>query len=89
MSAPSIPRERSVSNTHLSIPGSRDLAVLAYCEWQQSKVVDEGQKRAYQKARDVMLREMLEYGEQPGKPLQNQRQAGRGRGHVHASAARI
>lgn len=60
MSAPSVAQELSVSGSRLNIPGPRDLAVLAYCEWQQSNVVDEGQKKEYQKARDAMLEEMLD-----------------------------
>lgn len=33
---------------------------MAYSDWQQSNVVDEAQKTEYQKACDLVLREMLD-----------------------------
>jgi hypothetical protein len=53
-------QERIVGSVSLDIPGPRDLAVLAYSDWQQSNVVDEAQKNEYQKACDFVLREMLD-----------------------------
>jgi hypothetical protein len=52
--------ERLVGSASLDIPGPRDLAVLAYSDWQQSNVVDEAQKTEYQKACDLVLLEMLD-----------------------------
>ncbi|KAL1598076.1 hypothetical protein SLS59_007086 [Nothophoma quercina] len=44
----------------LGIPGPRDVAVVAYSEWQRSNVVDEAQKVEYQKACDATLQDMLD-----------------------------
>ncbi|GFG19953.1 hypothetical protein IFM5058_10396 [Aspergillus udagawae] len=39
----------------LKIRGPRDMAVRAYCEWQESNVVDENLKANFRKARDVAI----------------------------------
>jgi hypothetical protein len=44
----------------LDIPGPRDIAVAAYGDWQQSKVVDQTLQLEYQKARDVTLQDGLD-----------------------------
>jgi hypothetical protein len=44
----------------LDIPGPRDLAVVAYSQWQQSNVIDGAQKIEYQKACEAALLEMLD-----------------------------
>jgi hypothetical protein len=53
-------KERAPRRVSLNIPGPRDLAVVAYSQWQQSNVVDEAQKMEYQKACDITLLEMLD-----------------------------
>ena len=58
-SAPSS-MERASRRMSLDIPGPRDLAVVAYSQWQQSNVADEAQKTEYQKACDITLLEMLD-----------------------------
>ncbi|KAF2022548.1 hypothetical protein EK21DRAFT_119643 [Setomelanomma holmii] len=59
-SASSASHERLADSASLDISGPRDLAVMAYSDWQQSNVVDEAQKNEYQKACDLVLREMLD-----------------------------
>lgn len=44
---------------NLRIPGPRDLAIMAYSEWQRSNVVDEAQQSEYQKSCDAILLDML------------------------------
>ncbi|OAG04885.1 uncharacterized protein CC84DRAFT_1187813 [Paraphaeosphaeria sporulosa] len=44
----------------VNIPGPRDVAVVAYSEWQRSNVVNEAQKVEYTKACDATLQEMLD-----------------------------
>ncbi|KAJ8118503.1 hypothetical protein OPT61_g520 [Boeremia exigua] len=51
------PRPASVS---LDIPGPRDVAVVAYSEWQRSNVVNKAQRVEYQKACDATLEDMLD-----------------------------
>ncbi|KAI9778682.1 MAG: hypothetical protein M1839_007913 [Geoglossum umbratile] len=46
--------------TRLVVPGFRDIALKEYCDWQQSKVVDETLKAEYQKAYDVALEHGLD-----------------------------
>jgi hypothetical protein len=60
LSASSASHERLVGSVSLDISGPRDLAVMAYSDWQQSNVVDQAQKNEYQKACDLVLREMLD-----------------------------
>jgi hypothetical protein len=48
------------SITRLVVPGHRDIALREYCDWPQSKVVDETLKAEYQKARDVALEDGLD-----------------------------
>ena len=45
----------SPSRSPLSIPGLRDDAVQAYCEWHCSKVRSREQKQQYELARDLTL----------------------------------
>jgi hypothetical protein len=52
--------ERAPRCITLDIPGPRDLAVVAYSQWQQSNVIDEAQKIEYQKACEAALLEMLD-----------------------------
>jgi hypothetical protein len=44
----------------LSIPGLRDDAVVAYCEWHCSKVRSQDQKQQYELARDLTLERGLD-----------------------------
>lgn len=43
----------------LNIPGPRDVAVVAYSEWQQSNVINEAHRVKYQKACNATLEDML------------------------------
>jgi hypothetical protein len=53
-------RQRPLGNRCLDIPGPRDIAVAAYSDWQQSKVVDQMLQLEYQKACDATLRDGLD-----------------------------
>lgn len=55
-----VSEKRGFCRVSFDIPGPRDLAVMAYTEWQRSNVVDEAQQAEYQKACDVTLLEMLD-----------------------------
>lgn len=59
-SGTSVSERRDSRRASLHIPGPRDLAVMAYTDWQRSNVVDEAQQAEYQKACDVTLLEMLD-----------------------------
>lgn len=50
----------SVSPLRLDIPGLRDAAVQAYCDWQQTKVGNEEWKNEFQRACDVALDDGLD-----------------------------
>jgi hypothetical protein len=49
-----------MGSVSLNIPGPRDVAVVAYSEWQRSNVVHKAQKVEYQKACDATLQDMLD-----------------------------
>ncbi|KAK3933481.1 hypothetical protein QBC46DRAFT_368727 [Diplogelasinospora grovesii] len=51
----SMPELAGSAPCRLSIPGLRDDAVLAYCEWHCSKVRSQRQKKQYEWARDLTL----------------------------------
>ncbi|PSN58574.1 hypothetical protein BS50DRAFT_566671 [Corynespora cassiicola Philippines] len=51
---------RASSDPGLEIPGPRDVAVIAYSEWQQSNVVDEALKTEFRKACDATLQDGLD-----------------------------
>jgi hypothetical protein len=53
-------RQRSSGSDCLDIPGPRDIAVAAYSDWQQGKVVDQTLQLEYQKACDATLRDGLD-----------------------------
>lgn len=53
-------RRPSSGKCCLDIPGPRDIAVAAYGDWQQFKVVDQTLQLEYQKACDVTLRDGLD-----------------------------
>jgi hypothetical protein len=53
-------RQRSAGTDCLDIPGPRDVAVAAYSDWQQCKVVDQMLQLEYQKACDATLRDGLD-----------------------------
>jgi hypothetical protein len=55
-----IPRGQPAKTLRLDIPGPRDTAVIAYSEWQQSNVVDEGLKEEFQKACKATLEDGLD-----------------------------
>jgi hypothetical protein len=53
-------RQRLSGSEYLDIPGPRDIAVAAYSDWQQGKVVDQMLQLEYQKACDATLRDGLD-----------------------------
>jgi hypothetical protein len=44
----------------LNKPGPRDIAVVAYSDWQRSNVIDEAQRVQYQRSCDATLQDMLD-----------------------------
>ncbi|PWY82076.1 hypothetical protein BO70DRAFT_379624 [Aspergillus heteromorphus CBS 117.55] len=59
LSTPQIP-DSAPRPERIRIAGLRDVAVKAYCEWQESYVQDEGFKAEFRKARDVALENALD-----------------------------
>ncbi|CAN9211453.1 unnamed protein product [Alternaria alternata] len=53
-------RQRLSGSKYLDIPGPRDIAVAAYSDWQQGKVVDQMLQLEYQKACDATLQDGLD-----------------------------
>ncbi|PYH95588.1 hypothetical protein BO71DRAFT_322811 [Aspergillus ellipticus CBS 707.79] len=75
LSTPQVP-DSAARPERIRIAGLRDVAVKAYCEWQESQVEDEGFKAEFRKARDVTLEngldlEQIHRDQDPGFFMEN------------------